>query len=88
MINNPFHPAIFLKELIDDADITTYRLSKDLHVPQTRISQILKQKRGISVDTAMRLAAYFGTTNMYWLNLQASYDIAQHSIEPITALAS
>ena len=88
MINNPFHPAVFIRELLDDAGITAYRLAKDIGIPQSRISQILKENRGISVDTAMRLAAYFGTSPMYWINLQASYDIAHHTIEPIDALAS
>lgn len=87
MINNPFHPGVFLQELLDELDVSAYRLAKDTHMPATRVSQILKYNRGITVDTALRLSAYFGTTEQYWLNLQNSYDIARHEIEDIVALA-
>lgn len=86
MIKNPFHPGVFLKEVLDDLAITPYRLAKDTNMPGSRIDQILKEKRGITVDTAMRLAAYLGTTEQYWLNLQNSYDIANHQIEEIQAI--
>ena len=87
MINNPFHPGIFLQEVLDDLGITAYRLAKDTNMPGSRVDQILKQNRGITVDTAMRLAAYLGTTEQYWLNLQNSYDITNHEIEDIRAIA-
>ncbi len=87
MINNPFHPGVFLQEVLDDLGITAYRLAKDTNMPGSRVDQILKQNRGITVDTAMRLAAYLGTTEQYWLNLQNSYDIANHEIEDIRAIA-
>jgi len=86
MIKNPFHPGVFLKEVLDDLEITPYRLAKDTNMPGSRIDQILKEKRGITVDTAMRFAAYLGTTEQYWLNLQNSYDIANHQIEEIQAI--
>ena len=56
-------------------NITAYRLSKDLGIPQTRISQIIKGKRIIPADTALRLSSYFGTTTKFWLGLQNDYDI-------------
>jgi addiction module HigA family antidote len=87
MISNPFHPGVFLQEVLDDLGITAYRLAKDTNMPGSRVDQILKQNRGITVDTAMRLAAYLGTTEQYWLNLQNSYDIANHEIEDIRAIA-
>jgi addiction module HigA family antidote len=87
MINNPFHPGVFLQEVLNDLGITAYRLAKDTNMPGSRVDQILKQNRGITVDTAMRLAAYLGTTEQYWLNLQNSYDIANHEIEDIRAIA-
>ena len=87
MINNPFHPGVFLREVLDDLGITAYRLAKDTNMPGSRVDQILKQNRGITVDTAMRLAAYLGTTEQYWLNLQNSYDITNHEIEDIRAVA-
>lgn len=87
MINNPFHPGVFLQELLNDQNISAYRLAKDTHMPATRISEILKERRIITVDTAMRLSAYFGISAMYWINLQASFDISNHKIEPIVAVA-
>jgi len=87
MINNPFHPGVFLQEVLDELGITAYRLAKDTKMPGSRVDQILKQNRGITVDTAMRLAAYLGTTEQYWLNLQNSYDITNHEIEDIRAIA-
>ena len=54
MINNPFQPGEFLGDVLEDLEITPYRLAKDTGMPSTRISEILKQRRGITVDTAMR----------------------------------
>jgi len=87
MINNPFHPGFFLKEVLDDLKITPYRLAKDTGMPGSRVDQIIKENRGITVDTAMRLSSYLGTTAQYWLNLQNSYDISNHEIEEIQAIA-
>ncbi|HBH13785.1 MAG TPA: addiction module antidote protein, HigA family [Clostridiales bacterium] len=58
-------------------EITPYRLSKDTGIPQTRISQIIKGKRRITADTALRLSSYFGTTAKFWLGLQDDYDIEE-----------
>lgn len=55
--------------------ISQYRLAKDLKIPQTRVSEIVKQKRSITADTALRLSKYFGTTARFWLGLQDDYDI-------------
>lgn len=83
---NTIHPGEFLNEILEDAGITPYRIAKDIHVPPTRIGDIIKGKRAITVDTAMRLSAYLGTTAQYWLNLQNSYDLSQHEIDDITPL--
>jgi proteic killer suppression protein len=56
MINNPFHLAVFLQELLEDMDITTYHLAKDTVMPATRVSETLKQRRSITTDSALRLA--------------------------------
>ncbi len=70
------HPGeILLEEFLRPLEITAYRLSKDTDIPQTRISQIIKGKRKITADTALRLASYFGTTAKFWLGLQDDYDI-------------
>lgn len=70
------HPGeILLEEFLHPLEITAYRLSKDTEIPQTRISQIIKGKRRISADTALRFSSYFGTTAKFWLGLQNDYDI-------------
>ncbi len=72
------HPGeILLEEFLNPLEITAYRLSKDTDIPQTRISQIIKGKRRITADTALRLASYFGTTAKFWLGLQDDYDIEE-----------
>ena len=72
------HPGEILRlEFLDPLDITPYRLSKDIDVPQTRISEILSEKRSITADTALRLSRYFGNSAQFWLNLQTQYDLRQ-----------
>ena len=72
------HPGeILLEEFLRPLGITAYKLSKDTDIPQTRISQIIKGKRRITADTALRLAYYFGTTAKFWLGLQNDYDIEE-----------
>ena len=72
------HPGeILFEEFLQAMEITAYRLSKDIDIPQTRISQIIKGKRRITADTALRLSSYFGTTAKFWLGLQDDYDIEE-----------
>jgi addiction module HigA family antidote len=72
------HPGeILFFEFMEPLQITAYRLSKDLHIPQTRISAIIKGKRRITADTALRLSKYFGTSAKFWLGLQDDYDIEE-----------
>ncbi len=72
------HPGeILLEEFLNPIQITAYRLSKDTDIPQTRISQIIKGRRRITADTALRLASYFGTTAQFWLGLQNDYDLEE-----------
>ena len=66
---------ILLEEFLVPLEISQYRLSKDLDIPQTRISEIIKGNRRISADTAVRLSAYFGNSPKFWLGLQDDYDI-------------
>jgi len=61
--------------------LSAYRLSKDLEIPQTRISQIIKGNRRITADTALRLSKYFGTSVKFWLGLQNDYDIEEELIK-------
>ncbi len=72
----PVHPGEILREdLMKPLGISINRLARDLRVPPTRASEIVNSRRGISADTALRLARYFGTTPEFWLNLQSAYDL-------------
>ena len=66
---------VLLEEFLVPLEISQYRLSKDLEIHQTRISEIIKGNRRISADTAVRLSAYFGNSAKFWLGLQDDYDI-------------
>lgn len=71
------HPGeILLEEFLRPLNLSQYRLAKDIHVPARRINEIVHEKRGVTTDTAMRLAQYFNTTPLFWLHLQAKYEIA------------
>ncbi len=72
----PLHPGEVLKELLADAGLTANALALALRVPANRIGGIVKGQRGITGDTALRLARYFGTSAQMWMNLQAKYDLA------------
>lgn len=71
----PIHPGeILATEFLDPLGITPYALAKAMGVPQTRIGEILKGKRAVTVETALRLSRALGTSEMFWVNLQARYD--------------
>lgn len=72
------HPGeILLEEFLTPLKISAYKLSKDINIPQTRISEILKGKRRITADTALRLSNYFGNSAKFWLGLQDDYDLEE-----------
>jgi addiction module HigA family antidote len=72
----PVHPGeILLEEFLTPLGLSPYRLAKDTSVPPRRINEIVRGRRAITADTALRLARYFGTTERFWLNLQAYYDL-------------
>jgi antitoxin HigA-1 len=72
------HPGeVLLEEFLMPMEVSAYRLSKDIEIPQTRISQIIKGKRRITADTALRLSSYFGNSAKFWLGLQDDYDIEE-----------
>jgi addiction module HigA family antidote len=72
----PIHPGeVLLEDFMKPLEISQYRLAKDIGVTPIRISQIVNGKRSITVDTAMRLARYFGTSAGVWLRLQVRYDL-------------
>lgn len=73
---SPIHPGeVLLEEFLEPLEISQYRLAKDISVPARRINEIVHGKRSVTADTALRLARYFGTSDRFWLNLQASYDL-------------
>lgn len=72
----PIHPGDVLHDLLGEAGLTANALALALRVPANRIGGIVKGQRGITADTALRLARYFGTSAQMWLNLQAKYDLA------------
>lgn len=72
------HPGeVLSEEFLIPMEISAYRLAKDTFIPQTRISEIIKGRRKITVDTALRLAKYFGTSAKFWLGLQDDFDIEE-----------
>ena len=83
------HPGeILLEEFLTPLEISAYRLSKDIGIPQTRISEIIKGNRRISADTALRLSKYFGNSAKFWLGLQDDYDLEEEVIEKKNILSS
>lgn len=72
----PIHPGeILLEDYLEPLGMSVNALSKELYVPAQRLNEIVRERRGVSADTAMRLARYFGTTEQFWLNLQTDYDL-------------
>ncbi|MDZ4728870.1 MAG: HigA family addiction module antitoxin [Xanthomonadales bacterium] len=69
------HPGEHLREAMDDWNLTQYQLAKALGVQQTRIGEIIRGRRAISADTALRLARFFETSEEFWMRLQMNYDI-------------
>lgn len=95
---NPVHPdEILSKDFLAPLGISQYRLAKDIHVPSRRVNEIVLERRGISADTALRLARCFRTTPQFWLNLQTRFELdtarlataatIEETIRPAAALA-
>ena len=72
----PIHPGETLREdFLKPLGLTANRLATELFVPVTRVNDIVRGRRAITADTALRLARYFGTTPQFWINLQSNYDL-------------
>ena len=81
------HPGeILLEEFLIPLEISAYRLSKDIGIPQTRVSEIIKGNRRITADTALRLSKYFGNSAKFWLGLQDDFDIEEEKNHKKTEL--
>lgn len=81
------HPGeILQQEFLSPLQITAYKLAKDVGIPQTRVSEILKGNRRVTADTALRLSYYFGNSPKFWLGLQVDYDLEEeknHKLEEL-----
>lgn len=74
------HPGeVLLEEFLKPMGISAYRLSKGTNMPQTRVSQIIKGKRRLTADAALRLSRYFGTSSQFWLGLQNDFDLEEQT---------
>jgi addiction module HigA family antidote len=91
----PIHPGSLLRDELEEIGVSLNELSRAIRVPMNRISAIVNGRRAITVDTALRLARYFGTSPQFWLNLQIAYDLEiagpdlqrriEHEVLPRTA---
>lgn len=78
----PIHPGEILREeFLLPLEMSANALAMELHVPAPRINDVVRERRGITPDTALRLARYFGTTPQFWLNLQSSFDLRKAEVE-------
>lgn len=83
------HPGeILMEEFLIPLNISAYKLAKDIEIPQTRVSEILKGNRRITADTALRLSKYFGNSAKFWLGLQDDYDIEEELMTKRDSLKS
>lgn len=86
---NNIHPGEILVEVfLIPLEISAYRLAKDTFIPQTRISEIIKGKRRITADTALRFAKYFGTSPKFWLSLQDDFDLEEEAFQKSNELSN
>ena len=91
----PIHPGIQIELDLEDIGMSANQLAKALNIPQNRLSEIIRGRRGISADTALRLSVWQGTTPQYWVNLQKNYELdlaeqdhgeeIRNSVRPYTA---
>ena len=81
------HPGeVLKKEFLIPLNITAYRLSRETFIPQTRISEIIKGRRKLTADTALRLSRYFGNSAKFWLGLQDDYDLEEENRSRLSEL--
>lgn len=83
------HPGeILSEEFLKPFNISAYKLAKDIEIPQTRISEIIKGNRRITADTALRLSKYFGNSAKFWLGLQDDFDLEEEIYAKATLINS
>lgn len=85
----PIHPGEILREeFVTPLGLSANALARDLHVPTNRVTALLHEERGITADTALRLARYFGTTPEFWMNLQATHDLRAEELRSAKEIAT
>ena len=78
----PIHPGEILQEdFLTPMNISAYKLAKETFMDQTRVSEILRGKRSVTIDTALRLSKFFGTSPEFWVNIQTQYDMEMKEAE-------
>ena len=91
MVSNgmrPIHPGEILREeYLEPLGMSVNALAGALHVPATRMNEIVRENRGITADTALRLARYFGTSERFWLNLQIEFELRRAQISKAAQVA-
>ncbi len=83
---HPVHPGTILRdEFLEPMGLSVYRLARDIKVSRPRLNEVVRGRRAVTVDSALRLARYFGTTPEFWINLQARYDldVAERTVRPV-----
>ena len=81
------HPGEMLREeFLKPMSLSVNRLALDLHVPVSRVDDLVHERRGVTADTALRLGLYFGMSAEFWMNLQTSYDLSKAKVEKLKAL--
>lgn len=78
---DPVHPGEILAEDLADAELSINQLARAIHVPVNRLSRLIRGQRGVTADTALRLAAFWGTSARYWMNLQTLYELDLAKLE-------
>lgn len=71
----PIHPGVYLKEILDELEVSQYQLAQELNVPAMRISYVVRGQRPVTAELALRLGRYLGQSPQYWLHLQSRYDL-------------
>jgi addiction module HigA family antidote len=81
MVREPTHPGEHIAIELEELSMSATQLAKELGIPANRITEIIRGRRGITADTALRLAAWLGTTPEFWMNLQKNYELRIAEIE-------
>ncbi len=80
-MRTPIHPGEILKDELDEIGISGAELARQLKVPENRMSEIMRGRRNITADTALRLGKWFGSSALFWMNLQKSYELRRAEAE-------